>query len=165
MVDEWYTYSDSAMSVWLPRTVKKTRGSGSLFKGRIHRAGDTTQLCVAIQIDLTSGEVEAITRAALDRKPPVDWMGARWTYRYLGVSREREGGIEVQITQHGPPTGHESHCWQSLFAESGRFVLVDVFSSMGKLSWREFAAVGSAIIASVQLMPSQKSGYDDNRAV
>lgn len=149
---DWYTYTDETISVRIPVRLKRSRAPGWLFKGRLRREDAGTQLAVAIQTDVAAGIVESMTRAAMTPKPANEWMGATWTYRHIGLSRSRQGGIEVQITQNGPPAGSNAHRWHMLYPDRGRWVLVDVFSTMGNLPWEEFEAVTSAIMDSVRLI-------------
>lgn len=148
---DWYTYIDEMISVRLPARLKRSRAPVWLFKGRPRREDAGTQLVVAIQTDVPAEIVESMTWTAMHPKPAGDWMGTTWTYRHIGLSRIRQGGVEGQMTQNGPPPARNAHRWHVLYPDCGRWVHVDVFSAMGSLSWEEFEAVTAAIMDSVRL--------------
>ncbi|HLL88631.1 MAG TPA: hypothetical protein VK324_04960 [Tepidisphaeraceae bacterium] len=165
---DWYTYTDDMISVRLPARFKRSRAPTWLFKGRLRRLDAGSQLVVSIQTDVPAGVVESLTWAATnksigDPKSIGEWMGATWTYRYSGVSRARQGGVEAQITQHGPPPGSNFHRWHILYPDRDRWVFVDVFSAMGSLPWDEFEDVTSLIMNSVRLIDNEdENGGESN---
>lgn len=147
----WYSYTDGALSVRLPKPLKKARAM-PLFKGRIERRNPASEIIVVIDDDTPEAIVEAFLQPAALKPPPIkNWMGTTWNHRYRGTSVTRPGGVEFKVTQIEPESYGQGHRWNILFPVGAKWMYLDIQNAKGGLAWDEFEAIAKEIIESVQL--------------
>lgn len=166
----WSTYSDSLLSLRIPAVLRKSppgqwgvamRGARvRAFRGLLDEANPASDLFVGIACDLTAMQIEVYHQMAQHPAPMPGFASRR-----AGASWTRQGGVEMQRV--ATPLGESVARLDWIITipiEAERWACVGLVCPADAMTWEKFEAIGTEIIASIQLVHGPRSRKTESGA-